>query len=97
MVRLLGRVPVLEYGVGPMSGYLLLDSLGSEVSVKVLDGCGHLEGDEGVVHCTTCSCSWCKSLTEVVGYAYRRLDDLDPHDDCDHRGDRYGVPRDRDG
>ena len=62
MVRILGEMPVLEYAVGPMSGYILLNSLGSEVTIKVLDGCGHLEGEEGVVHCVVCACSWCATL-----------------------------------
>ena len=93
MVRVLGKVPVLEYGVGPMSGYVLLDSLGSEVTIKVLDGCGHIQGEEGVVHCTTCLCDWCASLGAVVGYAYNYLHESHGDDNGDHQRNRNGVPR----
>jgi len=65
-VRFLGEVPVLEYEIGPMSGVLLLDSLDETVTIKVLDGCGHLAGDEGVVHCTVCKCSWCLGLSHTL-------------------------------
>jgi hypothetical protein len=96
VVRHLGMVPVLEYNVGPMSGFLLLESLGPEVSVKILDGCGHLAGDEGVVHCQACTCSWCQSLAEVTGNHYYRLDDADADDHSHGHWDRNGVPDDTD-
>ena len=68
-VRIFGEVAVLEYGIGPMSGVLILDSLDDDVTVKVIEGCGHLASDEGegtVVHCQACCCEWCQAISRVL-------------------------------
>lgn len=100
VVRHLGMVPVLEYGVGPMSGFLLLESLGPEVSVKILDGCGHTAGEEGIVHCQACTCTWCQSLSSMFGLAGAYcVDDLEDDQDRSERHehrDGRAVPGDSD-
>ena len=67
VVRFLGGIPVIEYEIGPMAGYVLMDSLNSSVTIKVLDGCGHIFGeDEGIIHCRVCTCSWCLNLNRAL-------------------------------
>jgi hypothetical protein len=65
---MLGQVPVLAYDIGPMSGVVLLDSLGADVTVKIVDPAAFFEGDrydEGAIwHAAQCRCGWCVTLND---------------------------------